>query len=79
MDVYEFRPVDNGYVLNGGRLDAPLHYPEKDAREYAQRMVGFLSQLNGAEFNVFDSAGVKIETKIYRHSIRPSKSELGSP
>jgi hypothetical protein len=78
MVIFELRKKGDGYELSGGQLTAPLQFPEKDAFEYATRMVGFLAQVTGAELHVYDSRGMLAVTKTFREGVRPTKGELGN-
>lgn len=63
MDTYEFRPKDGGFELSGGRLEAPLHFPEKDAREYALWLRSLAYR--PVETAPLHALAVWVETKAY--------------
>jgi hypothetical protein len=73
--IFELRQTDKGFILTGGDLPAPLPYPEK---EYAIRLVGFLSQQKGSELRIFGPNGELIETQTRKPAMPLTKDSLGS-
>jgi hypothetical protein len=77
MDVtYSLRPTATGHRLSRGKLESALDYPGPDAIEYGRRLVGFLSQVSGAQLYVFDKTGNIVETKTYRAGLPPPANSL---
>jgi hypothetical protein len=79
LPIYDLLADAEGWELSGPALENELRYPlTEDGIESAKRMVGFLSQVTGAELRIHGagSAGI-IETKTYRRGVRPTKNDLG--
>ena len=80
LPIYYLRSdTESGHELSGGRLTKELRYPrDRHGVESAKRLVGFLSQITGAELRICDERGELIETRIFREGVAPSKNELGN-
>jgi hypothetical protein len=72
--LFELRQTDDRFILTGGDL-TPLPYSEK---EYALRLIGFLSQQQGSELRILGPNGELIETQIRKAAIPLAKDSLGS-
>lgn len=75
MRTFELRETETGYVLSGGGLPAPLTYPEK---EYAIRLVGFMSQKEGSELRIYGKDGGLIDTEHRKATMSASQGSLES-
>ena len=74
MLIFELRQNAEGFVLSGGQLPSPLSYPEK---EYAIRLVGFLSQLQGSELRIYGPDGQPTQTQRREPAMPLAKGSLG--
>jgi hypothetical protein len=77
MLSFELREVEEGFALNGGQLEEPLLYREKEP-DAASRLVGFLSQQQGSELQIYARDGA-LGSKQRREPVMPlGKSSLGN-
>lgn len=74
MLIFDLRQTEEGFLLSGGSLPAPLAYPEK---AYAVRLVGFLSQEKGCELRIYGEEGKLIETQTRRAAMPLARESLG--
>jgi hypothetical protein len=72
--IFDLRHTEEGFLLSGGMLPASLPYPEK---EYAIRLVGFLSQKQGSELRIYGKGGGLIETQTRRALMPLTQDSLG--
>ena len=72
---FELRQTEDGFVLTGGQLPAPLPYPDMD---HAIRLVGFLSQKEGSELRVYGLDGKLIDTQTRKSGLPLADNSLGS-
>jgi hypothetical protein len=68
--IFELRQTEDGFFLSGGDLPIPLPYSEK---EYALRLVEFLSQQQGSELRIFGANGELIDTQILKAAMPLTK------
>src|ERR1700756_4058946 len=75
MLSFELQETEDGFVLSGGQLKGPLHYPD---RESAERLVGFLSQQEGSELRICRENGDLTSIQRREPAMPFEKGSLGS-
>jgi hypothetical protein len=68
MQTFELHPLDDGFELSGGQLQAPMLFHGEESRD-AIHFAEFLSQKEGGVLRIFDALGELIETRRFKPNL----------
>ena len=73
MQTFELHPLDDGFELSGGQLQAPMVFHGEESRD-AIHFAEFLSQREGGVLRIFDALGELTETRRFKPDLSTPKT-----